>query len=86
MTACFLQVFKDLGIDVLNSAFDGYNACIFAYGQTGAGKSYSMMGCEVTSSCYSMNYLKCVGFVLGSCVVRKFVYFLRFLRSFFLDK
>ncbi|XP_028398519.1 kinesin-like protein KIF16B isoform X2 [Dendronephthya gigantea] len=40
------RVFKDLGIDVLNSAFEGYNACIFAYGQTGAGKSYSMMGCE----------------------------------------
>ena len=75
MTACFLQVFKDLGIDVLNSAFDGYNACIFAYGQTGAGKSYSMMGCKVTSLCYSMNYLKCVGFVLGSCVVRNLVIF-----------
>jgi hypothetical protein len=43
-------VFKDLGIDVLNSAFEGYNACIFAYGQTGAGKSYSMMGCEVTTA------------------------------------
>lgn len=39
-----------MGIDVLNSAFDGYNACIFAYGQTGAGKSYSMMGCEVVNS------------------------------------
>ncbi|XP_046847868.1 kinesin-like protein KIF16B [Xenia sp. Carnegie-2017] len=40
------KVFKDLGVDVLNSAFEGYNACIFAYGQTGAGKSYSMMGSE----------------------------------------
>lgn len=28
-------VFAALGVDVLNSAFEGYNACIFAYGQTG---------------------------------------------------
>ncbi|KAI8969978.1 hypothetical protein BDF20DRAFT_907549 [Mycotypha africana] len=37
-------VYNDLGVDLLNHAFDGYNCCIFAYGQTGAGKSYSMMG------------------------------------------
>ncbi|KAG1468354.1 hypothetical protein G6F56_003878 [Rhizopus delemar] len=37
-------VYSDLGVDLLNHAFDGYNCCIFAYGQTGAGKSYSMMG------------------------------------------
>ncbi|ETE73225.1 Kinesin-like protein KIF16B, partial [Ophiophagus hannah] len=39
-----LTVFNNLGIDVLQSAFEGYNACIFAYGQTGSGKSYTMMG------------------------------------------
>lgn len=39
-----LQVYKDLGIDVVTSVFEGYNACVFAYGQTGSGKSYSMMG------------------------------------------
>lgn len=29
---------------MLLHAFEGYNVCIFAYGQTGAGKSYTMMG------------------------------------------
>ncbi|KAL4716966.1 hypothetical protein ACJJTC_012777 [Scirpophaga incertulas] len=28
-------VFECLGRDILDNAFDGYNACIFAYGQTG---------------------------------------------------
>ncbi|KAG1468889.1 hypothetical protein G6F56_003576 [Rhizopus delemar] len=37
-------VYDDLGVDLLDHAFGGYNCCIFAYGQTGAGKSYSMMG------------------------------------------
>ncbi len=39
-----LQVYKDLGVEMLDHAFEGYNVCIFAYGQTGAGKSYTMMG------------------------------------------
>ena len=38
------QVYEDLGEEMLHHAFDGYNVCIFAYGQTGAGKSYTMMG------------------------------------------
>lgn len=29
-------VFQCLGESLLDSAFQGYNACIFAYGQTGA--------------------------------------------------
>ncbi|KAL3320977.1 hypothetical protein Ciccas_000337 [Cichlidogyrus casuarinus] len=36
------MVFNDLGKGVLANAFDGYNCSLFAYGQTGAGKSYSM--------------------------------------------
>ncbi|XP_050723714.1 kinesin-like protein unc-104 isoform X9 [Eriocheir sinensis] len=38
------DVFRDIGEEMLQHAFDGYNVCIFAYGQTGAGKSYTMMG------------------------------------------
>ena len=38
------QVYTELGLPVLESSFQGYNACIFAYGQTGSGKSYTMMG------------------------------------------
>ena len=34
----------DLGDEMTEHAFQGYNICIFAYGQTGAGKSYTMMG------------------------------------------
>ncbi|XP_061593550.1 kinesin-like protein KIF1A isoform X7 [Cololabis saira] len=39
-----MQVYKDIGEEMLFHAFEGYNVCIFAYGQTGAGKSYTMMG------------------------------------------
>ncbi|XP_058870703.1 LOW QUALITY PROTEIN: kinesin-like protein KIF1C [Acipenser ruthenus] len=38
------RVYKDIGEEMLLHAFEGYNVCIFAYGQTGAGKSYTMMG------------------------------------------
>ncbi|XP_061096800.1 kinesin-like protein KIF1A isoform X3 [Conger conger] len=38
------QVYRDIGVEMLQHAFEGYNVCIFAYGQTGAGKSYTMMG------------------------------------------
>lgn len=43
------KVFSDLGTPVLNSAFEGYNACVFAYGQTGSGKTYTMMGTEMAT-------------------------------------
>ena len=33
-----------LGVDLVQNAWRGYNAALFAYGQTGAGKSHSMTG------------------------------------------
>ena len=57
MFSLLLKVFSDLGKDVINSAFGGYNACIFAYGQTGAGKSYTMMGMQVCTALFGIgNY------------------------------
>ncbi|XP_037322218.2 uncharacterized protein kif16bb [Pungitius pungitius] len=38
------RIFHDLGSGVLKAAFEGFNSCVFAYGQTGTGKSYTMMG------------------------------------------
>ncbi|GAA5927744.1 uncharacterized protein JCM15063_005982 [Sporobolomyces koalae] len=40
-------LYEDLGKDLLDHSFQGFNTCIFAcksHGQTGSGKSYSMMG------------------------------------------
>eukprot|EP00672_Neobodo_designis_P022090 CAMPEP_0174839334 /NCGR_PEP_ID=MMETSP1114-20130205/7973_1 /TAXON_ID=312471 /ORGANISM="Neobodo designis, Strain CCAP 1951/1" /LENGTH=909 /DNA_ID=CAMNT_0016073457 /DNA_START=149 /DNA_END=2878 /DNA_ORIENTATION=- len=37
-------VFEDLGRPVMEMALEGRNICLFAYGQTGAGKSFSMLG------------------------------------------
>ena len=37
------QVFEDTA-PLVTSCVDGYNVCLFAYGQTGAGKTYTMMG------------------------------------------
>lgn len=37
-------MFENVGIEILKNAWEGYHCCLFAYGQTGAGKSYSMVG------------------------------------------
>ena len=37
------EVFAEVS-DFVQSALDGYNVCLFSYGQTGAGKTHSMQG------------------------------------------
>jgi hypothetical protein len=37
-------IFDNIGEDVLGSFVEGYNTCILCYGQTGTGKTYTMMG------------------------------------------
>eukprot|EP01061_Rhynchopus_euleeides_P009690 TRINITY_DN188_c0_g1_i1.p1 TRINITY_DN188_c0_g1~~TRINITY_DN188_c0_g1_i1.p1 ORF type:complete len:942 (+),score=498.09 TRINITY_DN188_c0_g1_i1:264-3089(+) len=38
------EVFEKTGLLAVQHAFDGFHSCIFAYGQTGAGKTFSMLG------------------------------------------
>ena len=38
------EIFKQIGEPILESFIGGYNCTIFCYGQTGAGKTYTMMG------------------------------------------
>ena len=38
------DVYEKIASDVIDSAIDGYNSTIFAYGQTSSGKTHTMMG------------------------------------------
>ncbi|GAB5369704.1 hypothetical protein AAMO2058_001428300 [Amorphochlora amoebiformis] len=38
------DVYFGCGVGLVDSLFQGYNACLFAYGQTGSGKTHSMLG------------------------------------------
>ena len=51
-----LQVFQDLGTEILQAAFEGYNACVLAYGQTSTGKTYTMTGIQVRQ-CVTEQYV-----------------------------
>ena len=37
-------IFDQIGDPLLNAFFEGYNCTLFTYGQTGAGKTYTMLG------------------------------------------
>lgn len=39
-----VDVFETVGLPILKNFFQGYNCTVFAYGQTGAGKTHTMMG------------------------------------------
>ena len=36
----------DIGQEVIDSAMQGFNSTIFAYGQTASGKTHTMMGAK----------------------------------------
>ena len=48
------DIFRDTK-HLIMSVIDGYNVCIFAYGQTGAGKSFTMIGAADIGNCLTEN-------------------------------
>jgi len=38
------QIYEEVGFPLVGGVLEGYNGTVFAYGQTGCGKSFSMMG------------------------------------------
>ena len=38
------EVYDQVAFPIVDSIFQGYNGTVFAYGQTGCGKTYTMMG------------------------------------------
>ncbi len=45
------QVYKETAFPIVESVLEGYNGTIFAYGQTGTGKTFTMEG--KASICFS---------------------------------
>ncbi|KAK6618591.1 hypothetical protein RUM43_012982 [Polyplax serrata] len=39
------QIYSDIVYPLVEGVLEGYNSTVFAYGQTGCGKSYTMQGC-----------------------------------------
>jgi hypothetical protein len=44
------DIFDSVGAPMVDAVLDGFNAAMICYGQTGAGKSYTMLGSEQRSS------------------------------------
>ena len=43
------ECFDKVGVEIVKSAYHGFNSSMFAYGQTSSGKSFSMMGVRGTA-------------------------------------
>ena len=58
----------EVGIPIIENVLDGYNSTIFAYGQTGAGKTHTMIGLADETSMGMSDKVRlptCQGFFLG---------------------
>jgi kinesin family protein 3/17 len=47
-----LEVYNRIGRPIVESVLEGYNGTIFAYGQTGTGKTFTMEGKSLVATMY----------------------------------
>ena len=50
------EIFEFVGKPIVEDVLTGYNGTVIAYGQTGAGKSYTMMGLDILQSPHPGGY------------------------------
>lgn len=43
--------------DLVQAVLDGFNGTIFAYGQTGTGKTFTMAGMSIVKNCFT--FIEC---------------------------
>ncbi|KAJ1433990.1 hypothetical protein B484DRAFT_394294 [Ochromonadaceae sp. CCMP2298] len=56
------EFFSECGItELLDSAMKGYRSCAFAFGQTGAGKTFTMVGAQKGVSASNREKVRKVG-------------------------
>jgi len=48
MNLNIFQIYREVGKAVESSALSGYNACVLAYGQSGTGKTFTVLGNRVS--------------------------------------
>ena len=58
------QIFERIGFELVENTLNGLNSTLFAYGQTGTGKTYTMTGNSVKEGLVQ----RCVGLLIRTLV------------------
>lgn len=67
------EIYDQVAFPIVESIFQGYNGTIFAYGQTGCGKTFTMMGNAETRGIIPNAFQHIFGFINTEGLSRKFL-------------
>lgn len=60
-------IYNEMAASLVENVIEGFNATVFAYGQTGCGKSYTMEGAEIDDNSSSTNLPENAGIIPRAC-------------------